>query len=164
MAQAYMYTIGLFFLAYTYKFNRQLLRIEWKPLGIWGLFLIVNAAVKYWMFQSPDVREAMNLSVISQLPWYYMVLAGYEEAFFTLPVYYAMIYTENKYFRATLMASMAGVFALGHVYQGVLAAVPTFIYMFIVAPRFMRKYGFGNMVIGHIAFDLSMWVVIQSVV
>lgn len=160
MTWAYMYVMGFFFIAYTYKFNRQLLRIQWKTLAKWSAFLVFTGAIKYALYTYVP-SNVVDLSAVAMIPWQYMVLAGFEEAMFTLPVYYAMIYSDNKYIRTILMASLALVFASGHVYQGLFAIVPTFLYMFYIAPKYMKKIGFGTMVLAHVMYDLSVWFVVQ---
>ena len=161
MTWAYMYVMGFFFIGYTYKFNRQLLRLDIKALAKWLVFIAVNCLIKYFLFKIPAFHEFLDIKSMSYIPWYYMVLAGFEEAMFTLPMYYAMQYSDNKYIRAILMASLACVFASGHIYQGAIAVIPTFTYMFFIAPVFMKRFGFYTMVLGHISFDLSIWALIK---
>ena len=90
MLDMYMYVMGIFFISYTYQFNRKLLRIQWNSLRTWIAFISFICVFKYYLYQIPFLNQLVDIGSLSYIPWYYMVLAGFEEAMFTLPMYYAM--------------------------------------------------------------------------
>lgn len=155
MQAMYMYMIGLLILAYTFKFNKQLLKIDLKGIGKFLLALLGVTVTRVILFNIfPD--QGMDIvSNLSQIEWYQAVLAGFEEAMFTLPMYYIARYTDNKYIKFLLMGALAFTFGIGHLYQGIHGVLITAYYMFAIAPKYMKKHGFYTMVIAHALFDLS---------
>ena len=164
METMYMFLMGFVFIGYACKFDKQIMRIQWKSLAKWLVFLIIFGSVRYMSVRMLDNPAEIDFSAISGIPWWSMVLAGFEEAMFTLPVYYIMIHSKNRLIKYGLMAAISLTFAYGHIYQGAGAMVPTFIYMFIIAPRCMKRLGFGTMVLAHIMYDLHIFFTVHATI
>ena len=157
----YMYVFGILALAYTSQFHKNLLKIDLKGLkkfllALSGITLMRIAMLN--LFPAEFQNVAANLINIS---WWQCILAGYEEVMFTLPAVLVIAYTDNKYLKYLLTGLIAGVFALGHAYQGMYGVIVTFYYMFAIAPKYLKKYGLYTMIVAHILFDLSGWFILS---
>ena len=161
MSYLYMYVIGILSLAYATRFHKELMRIDFKGIKTFFLTLIGITAIRVVLFNIFPVEGLGILANINHIQWWQAMLAGFEEAMFTLPAVFAMMYTDNKYLKRIFMGLVAAVFASGHAYQGTYGMLVTFIYMFSIAPKYMKKFGFYTMVVCHILFDLSAWAFVQ---
>lgn len=154
----YMYMMSLIMFVFVIKFDKQLLRPRYKSMAYWILFLLVNMVLKYYLFSYTD---HIDLAPVIHFTWVDMILAGFEEVTFTLPIYYISRYKKHPFTASILMTMFAVIFASGHAYQGIGAVAVTFVYMRFVAPRFMGRYGLTNMIIGHSLYDLSVLAIIK---
>lgn len=155
MAGLYMYMMGILAIAYTFRFNKQLLRIDLKGIGRFLLMLVSITGVRVLLFYLFPDKGSEIISILSQIEWWQAILAGFEEAMFTLPMYYIARYTDKKYIKYLLMGALALTFGIGHLYQGIHGVLITSYYMLAIAPKYMKKYGFYTMVVAHALFDLS---------
>ena len=161
MLSLYMYTIGILLLAYATKFHKDLMRIDFKGVKTFFLALLGITVTRVVLFNIFPVEGLGVLAKVDHIQWWQAVLAGFEEAMFTLPAVFAMMYTDNKYLKRIFMGLVAAAFAIGHAYQGMYGIAVTFVYMFSIAPKYMKKFGFYTMVVCHILFDLSAWAFIR---
>lgn len=140
--------------------NRDLLRVQWKSVLNWALFMVpVTVWKMIGLHQLVATPEGLQiLEAATRNPWQIALLVFWEDMVFAVPITILDRYIKNLWikiptvFIATLF--MALIFGVGHWYEGgfssacILAAyIPLSVYR-------GSKFGFGTMILCHMLFDL----------
>jgi len=153
--------MGLFMLFVTYQSkHRDLLRIQWKSVGKWILFLgglTVYRIVLFKYFGDHEyLKEAAEGALI--IPWQATLTVFWEDLCHTVPLVILSRWLGNDklWKKALTWLAIIGVmisFGLGHVYQGVIAA---FVLSFYIPFTFKKgqEVGFGTVMLCHVLYDL----------
>lgn len=134
------------------------IRIEKPALKEWARFLGVITVLRVILFKflpHQHIQEvAKNISVI---PWPLTLTVFWEDACHGLPLLLIQRLIGTKKWTWPIHGFLIGLvmleFGLGHVYQGLWAAL--FLSCYVpYSIKLGKKYGFGTVMIGHTMFDL----------
>lgn len=161
--------MGLFMLYAVYQSShRDLLRVEWKPLAKWIMFLgaiTIYRVTIFKIFQDQQQLQDMTSGAM-MIPWQATLTVFWEDACHTLPlVILSRWLGDDKWWKKGIMwAAIAGVmvsFGLGHVYQGWIAAAFLSFYIPFTYKK-GQEVGFGTVMLAHTLYDLVTILTIKS--
>lgn len=153
--------MGIFMLCAVYRSKyKDLLRVEWKPILKWTLFLcgltIYRSLMFKYFYDTIKLHDASSGAMI--IPWQMTLTVFWEDACHGLPLAIFSLYLgQDKIWKkiltwATVVLFMVS-FGLGHVYQGYTAAI----FLSFYIPYTFKKgqeIGFGTIMICHTLYDL----------
>lgn len=161
--------MGLFMFYATYQSKyRDLLRVEWKAVLKWCVFLgivTVYRIIMFKIFAGNDTLKDMTSGAMT-IPWQATLTVGWEDMCHGLPLaIFALALGQDSLWKKILtwiaiIAVMIS-FGLGHVYQGVIAAAALSLYV----PYTFKKgqqFGFGTVMICHVLYDLVTVLTLQN--
>ena len=152
------YTGILILLAYQI-FDRKTIRVEWRSVASFCAFLTILTAVRisgysYLLETMPGFTLPKVPEVILGMGIHKIILVFWEDAFFVLPIYFAMKRC-RIWVAVPLIIVLSAIFGMGHAYQGYWGIFVTSLYPFCISYRFGKKYGFGTVMICHILYDFA---------
>lgn len=130
--------------------------------GLWKfakflLFITAIRAVSMKFLTSPETAEGIR-NTIGMIPWQGMLGVFWEDACnaLALTILAKMLSKKEwfKYLYVPLMALMSLSFGSGHMYEGV-GAVAMLTFYIPITMRLGKKYGFGTVMLCHMAYDLT---------
>jgi hypothetical protein len=151
-------------LAIFFSEQKSLLRVEWNRVLPFASFMVRITAFRYLLYRFllpwsglADPLLTKMRAVSHLLPWQTTFGVFWEEAIYTIPlVLFYRLHKEKRWFwdvyPLTFAMFMAS-FAVGHLYQGVIPAIIICFYI-PFSVKMGQKYGFGSMILAHIAYDL----------
>lgn len=140
-------------IALTYKFyDKEIVRIEWKSLGGFIAFLVLDYCIAYLGLLSGSVIDHIN--VPPQIDYHSLIWVWWEDAVFVLPFFYFRNWL-TKYYYIALWVLFSLVFGYFHLYQGYIAMGVASLYPFLISYRYGKKFGMGTVMVAHIIFDFS---------
>lgn len=161
--------MGLFMLFVTYQSkHRDLLRIQWKSVGKWILFLGGLTVYRIVLFKYFGDHEYLKEAAEGALtiPWQATLTVFWEDLCHTVPLVILSRWLGNdKLWKKALtwLAIIAVMisFGLGHVYQGAIAA---FVLSFYIPFTFKKgqEVGFGTVMLCHVLYDLVTILTLQN--
>jgi hypothetical protein len=142
--------LGTLSLVYTYRINKDYLRIDLKAIKSFLIFMawVTIFRAVLFLFSSSPMEGILHLIN----PWF-MLGVFWEDAVFVLPL---IVLKEEKniskplYYILFAISTIA--FVSGHLYQG-LIGLTSAIYIYASA-KYGKKFGFGTVMICHILYDL----------
>lgn len=152
--------IGIFMLSAVWgSKHRDVLRVDLKGilkfLILMTVLTIYRAAVFKWIAPPNMIESAREM--VSFLPWQVTLGVFWEDACHSLPlVLLGKVFQKAKWYKycsLPLLVLVMASFAVGHLYQGVLAAIAISFYI-PFAMKMGKKYGFGTVMICHILYDM----------
>ena len=140
---------GVFCLVMSTK-ERKLLKINWKGLFCWASFLLVLSVFRIAMVKAEGVPEDMP-PLISM---WTTLFVWWEDMAHAVPLalFKRLVGKKYKYIYNILLLMTMFSFGLGHIWQSPFAAVLLSAYI-PLAVRAGEKYGFGTVMIAHMAYD-----------
>jgi membrane protease YdiL (CAAX protease family) len=127
----------------------ELVRLDFKAFRSF-LLLMFYVAVLRTVYVLVTGKNPINLDLFD-FPLLFFVF--WEDMFFVFPSLFLYHLTKNKYLVAPVMLVSSIIFAIGHLYQGVMA--PLILLGYVPAMfYFGRKYGFGTVMACHVAYDV----------
>lgn len=140
--------------------NKDLLRVEKKPLMKWAAFifgLTIYRLIIFRYFSDQQMIRDAGAAALS-IPWPIALLVFWEDLTFAVPLVLISRLISNKwYYRPIYIASMAILmlaFGSGHIYQGLLPALLLSLYVPFSVSR-GKSVGFGTVILCHMMYDLS---------
>lgn len=159
--------ILIIFIVYFTKY-RNLLRVEWKSIKKWLLFLCAITIYRILIFKIFKNNHILHntTSGVSIVPWQVSLMVFWEDAVHCLPlVIFTLMLGKNKLWKRVIsrasIVCMMFLFGLGHIYQGYLAALMISLYI----PYTFKKgqeIGFGTIMIAHTLYDLATLLTIKT--
>lgn len=153
--------MGLFMLFVTYQSkHRDLLRIQWKSVGKWLLFLgglTIYRIAMFKLFEGHQyLQDAAEGAMI--IPWQATLTVFWEDLCHTVPLVILTRWLgKDKLWKKMISWLAIGMvmvaFGLGHVYQGVIAAVVLSFYIPFTYKK-GQEVGFGTVMLCHVLYDL----------
>jgi hypothetical protein len=141
--------------------NKDVVRVEKKPLMSWIKFLVIITCYRIVMFKlfAHGTSLEETAKTITTIPWPLTLTVFWEDACHGLPLLLLRNFIgTDKWWKwlihAPLLAMVMLEFGLGHVYQGVFAAAMLSLYI-PYSIHLGRKHGFGTVMIGHTLYDLT---------
>jgi hypothetical protein len=156
-----LWLLGLFMAFSAWKTdNKDLLRVENKPLLKWCAFLVFLTVYRLLIFHflkdQPMVQTATEAA--QTIPWQMTLLVFWEDLSFALPlVYLDKLIGTKKWLRPLYWLGMLVMmlsFGSGHIYQGLIPALALSFYVPFSISR-GKMYGFGTVVLCHMLYDMS---------
>jgi len=154
--------LGIFMiLATVFAGYKEVVRVEKVALLKWLRFLCIITAYRVVLFKLfPNVtmlKEAVKN--VTSVPWQITPSVFWEDAAHTLPLFFIQMWlgTDKLWKRIVhyiLLTMIMIEFGLGHVYQGIPAAIALSFYI-PYSLKLGKKFGWGTIMIGHILFDLT---------
>jgi len=127
----------------------ELVRFDFKAFRSF-LLLMLYTAVLRTLYVLATGKNPINLDLFD-FPLLFFVF--WEDMFFVFPSLLLYHLTKNKYLVAPVMLVSSIIFAIGHLYQGVMA--PIILLGYVPAMfYFGRKYGLGTVMACHVAYDV----------
>lgn len=161
--------MGIFMLFAVYHSEyKDLLRVQWKPIMKWLLFIVALTAYRIAVFKFFSGNETLHNQTqgAMMIPWQATLTVFWEDACHGLPLAILSRYLgTDKWWKklVTLVAIIFTMFAfgLGHVYQGTVAA---FFLSFYIPYTFKKgqEIGFGTVMICHTLYDLATILTIKN--
>jgi hypothetical protein len=153
--------MGLFMLYATWQSkHKDLLRIEWKPIAKWILFLCGITAYRWFIFRTFAGNEQLHdmTSGAMIIPWQATLTVFWEDACHGLPLAILSRWLgKDKWWKKALtwiaIAIVMVSFGLGHVYQGWIAAAALSFYIPFTFKK-GQEVGFGTVMLCHTLYDL----------
>lgn len=143
--------LGVLSLIYTYRIDKKYLRIDVDALKSFGVFLLWVTLIRAILFSISDTSSMSHILHLIN-PWF-MLGVFWEDAVHVLPL--IVLKDKDKIGNVAyyaLFICSAIIFASGHMYQG-LVGLTSVIYIYFSA-KYGRQYGFGTVMLCHIAYDL----------
>lgn len=161
--QMYPYWLmGAFVLWATIKGgNKEVVRVEKPAVISWIKFLGMLTLYRVVIFKlfggNSHIHETAK--VITQIPWPLTLTVFWEDACHGLPLLLLRNFIgTDKWWKWMIHVPLTMLvmleFGMGHVYQGIPAAMMLSLYI-PYSIRLGRKYGFGTVMVGHTLYDLS---------
>lgn len=161
--------MGLFMLYATYQSShRKLLKVDFKAVGKWCLFLLGLTAYRIAVFKIFQGNQTLHDQTAGAMiiPWQATLTVFWEDACHGLPLaILSRTLGKDKWWKKGLLgAAIAMVmvsFGLGHVYQGWIAAAALSFYI----PFSLKKgqeVGFGTVMLCHTLYDLATILVMKA--
>lgn len=153
MWPAWMLGIAMLYATWRSKY-KELLRIDWKAVRNWTIFLVLLTLWRMWTINRLDIQALEGAAMI---PWQSTLTVFWEDACHGMPLVLLRKYLGTKWFTwpihilALLIVMIA--FGAGHVYQGIGAAIVLSFYI-PLSMDIGKKNGFGTVMIGHVLYDL----------
>ena len=151
--------IAMIYLAYKSE-HRNILRVEPKALLKFARTLAIIIGIRMLMFKflmpESSVDSARNIS--NMIPWQALLGVFWEDACHTMPLaLMGLAWGTRKWYPVVSKIALVAVmlaFGSGHIYQGILPAALICFYI-PVTLNLAKKYGFGTVMLCHMAYDLS---------
>jgi len=166
MYPLWIFGLSMMFAAYSSKY-RNLLRVEWKPVMKWCVFLSLVTVYRIVMFKVFAGSEALQslTSGAMTIPWQATLTVFWEDMCHGLPlaVFALALGNDSAWKKFLIWAAVIMVmisFGLGHTYQGYIAAALLSLYV----PYTFKKgqeVGFGTVMICHSLYDLVTVLTLQ---
>lgn len=137
----------------------KLIRVEKEGLFKFARFLVMLTAFRflYLKFIAPESVVAGIQQISNIIPWQTTLGVFWEDACNALPLVIGeSLFKKKKWYRAIrlpLLALMALSFGFGHSYEGLGAVIAMTCYIPFTM-RLGKKYGFGTVMLCHIAYDM----------
>jgi hypothetical protein len=149
--------LGVVFIAVLYFTEKDMMRIQWNSVASFIAFMFLITFIRISGF---DFIQRFDAGFLIPRPppeimdmgiwWFSMV--WWEDAFFAIPLYWA-----HKKLKPILAWSLTIVlslhFGMGHIYQGIGAALLLSIYPYYISLRYAKKVGFGTVMTCHVLYD-----------
>ena len=141
---------------------KEVVRVEKAALLKWIRFLGIVTIYRLVLFKLfPDsamLKDAVRN--VTSVPWQITPSVFWEDACHGMPLFFVQMWLgTDKWWKQAinglLLAMVMVEFGLGHVYQGIPAAIALSFYV-PYSIKLGKKFGFGTVMIGHILFDLTM--------
>lgn len=138
---------------------KDLVRVEGKPILSFLKFLGILTLYRIFMFKMFPNLEVLKQAAtnISLIPWPMTLTVFWEDAAHGLPLVLLQRFIGTKKWtwpiHGLVTVMMMLEFGMGHVYQGLLAAIMLSFYV-PYSTRLGKKYGFGTVMVCHVLFDL----------
>lgn len=154
-----MWILGIFMIAMVWQSEyRYLLKVDKKAVLKWSAFLVVLTICRFLMFKFVLPHGTMDNESVT-IPWQAALTVFWEDMCHGLPlVLLSNFLDKSKWYNRALQrmafALIMVSFGLGHLYQGITAAVILSFYI-PYSIHMGKKYGFGTVMLGHMLYDLS---------
>jgi hypothetical protein len=146
--------------------QKNLLRIEIKPILKWCSFLILITGIRIFLLKSAGyVGLTGTPTGLMAIPWVASFTVFWEDICHSLPLVILndLIGTTRKWARVVNQIALFTVsvsFGLSHLYQGiVVSAILCFYVPYSI--KYGKKYGFGTVIVCHTLFDLVTFLFIK---
>lgn len=154
--------LGIFMIFATiFAGYKDVVRIEKPALLKWLKFLGYVTFYRVILFKlfphSPMLQDAVKN--VTSVPWQITPSVFWEDACHGMPLFFIQMFLGvdklwKRVIHTLLLAMVMVEFGLGHVYQGIPAAIALSFYI-PYSIKLGKKFGFGTVMIGHILFDLT---------
>lgn len=155
--------LGLFMLYYTYNSkHRDLLRVDFKAVGKWTVFVCLLGLWRYFALKYLPMPGAIThgLQGVLLIPWQMTLTVFWEDMCHGVPLVLLERFLSKKkikhskwIMRLSTLVVMCS-FGLGHLYQGMIAALMLSLYI-PYSIKIGKEKGFGTVMICHTLFDLT---------
>lgn len=144
------YFIGGSICIYLYFFTDHL-KIQWDKFAQFFAFMCFVI-----MAQDALSGGARSVSLADVHPAHFLTVF-WEDAVFMVPMYFAFEkYGKNK-FTISLAVILSLLFALGHLYHGLVGAIVTAFYPYFLSYRYAKKTSIGTVMACHVLYDLMLY-------
>lgn len=137
--------------------SKDLVRVEIPAVFNWVRFLITITFLRILVIKLFPAQFHEATKDMTDIPWPLTLTVFWEDAMHGLPLVLIRRFLGTAKWtwpiHGILMAIVMLEFGLGHVYQGVPAAMLLSLYI-PVSMNLGKKYGFGTVMIGHTLYDL----------
>lgn len=161
--------LGLFMMFITmYTGNKDILRVDFKAVGKWCLFLLALSVYRFILFKfiwTPE-HAIESFEPVRWIPWQATLTVFWEDAAHTLPLLLLMRLIGTRWFvwpiHIVAILAMTAAFGSGHTYQGYLSALILSLYV-PLSLNAAKKNGLGTIMVCHVLYDLSTVAMIQYI-
>lgn len=161
--------MGLFMLVAVYRSeNRDLLRVDYKSVAKWILFLGAITIYRVIVFKIFEGNEKLHdmTSGAMMIPWQATLTVFWEDMCHTVPIaLLARWLGTDKWWKKGVIGAVIGLvmvsFGLGHVYQGAIAAAFLSLYIPFTYKK-GQEIGFGTIMVCHTLYDLVTILTIKT--
>lgn len=137
--------------------SKDLIRVDKKALKNWLNFLVNISMIRILLATIFHHKFAEMTKDVVSIPWPLTLTVFWEDACHGLPLVLIQRFLGTSKWtwpiHAILTLLVMFEFGLGHVYQGVPAAIMLSFYI-PVSMHLGKKYGFGTVMVGHTLYDL----------
>jgi hypothetical protein len=134
-------------LIYTYFKDRDQFKIDLTWVAKFIAFMTIMFFVRLGSMSGKYTSVEPSLSFLAFLA------VPFEDAFFVMIPFYICKKIPNNTGKFAVWFFFSGLFAVGHLYQGVAAAFITALYPFFISRHFAVKTSFANVMICHFLYD-----------
>ena len=140
---------------------KNVVRVEKDAMIKWLRFLLIITFYRVILFKAfpnnPMLKDAIKN--VTSIPWQITPSVFWEDACHGMPLFFVQMWLGTdklwkQVVHGLLLAMVMVEFGLGHVYQGIPAAIALSFYI-PYSIKLGKKFGFGTVMIGHILFDLT---------
>lgn len=140
---------------------KDVVRVEKSAMLKWLKFLGIVTIYRVLLFKLFPNNQFLKEAIknVTSVPWQITPSVFWEDACHGMPLFFIQMWLgTDKWWKQVIHALLLAVvmveFGLGHVYQGVPAAIALSFYI-PYSIKLGKKFGFGTVMLCHILFDLT---------
>lgn len=154
----YFFIAGAVITALTLLFDKKAMRLDLTSLSKF-ISIMVGVTLVRWSMMSM-VGFDYNSPVL-QIPMYWFLFVWWEDAVFSLPIYWLKDkFKLSKYIWIPVAIALSTYFAVGHLYQGLAGGI-TIIAPYFIGYRLGKKYGFATTMTCHVLYDIFTFLCVK---
>ncbi len=144
---SYYQLIGGVVLILVLIFDREQLEVKLDGLAKFTGLMVLVMLAKVAMLQGNSAPDMYGLTLG------HFKLVFLEDAFFVMIPFYINKKINSKFLRWAIWIFFSGLFASGHIYQGLMGMAITSIYPYFLSRRYAVKTTFGTVMACHFMYD-----------